>query len=262
MQRQVDGITLAYDVQGNGPWLLLCHSLGMNREIWFQQVPEFARNYRVLTYDARGHGESSKPPGPYSYELLAEDLRKLLAAEGVERAAVVGLSLGGNTAQALASSHPELVAALVLSDTTAWYGPEGEKNWETRARDLEERGFETIIDFQLTRWFTDDYRAAHPDLMKRFAGWLTANDLAAYTACQRALGKGDLREAVARITCPTLITVGEGDYATPPVMAQDLNARIAGSELVILPSARHFSPVEQAERFNAAVLDFLARAGY
>ncbi len=262
MERVVNGVRLSYEVTGSGPWLVLAHSLGMRGEQWYQQTPAFAQHYRVLTYDARGHGSSEKPPGPYSFELFAEDLYQLLRAEGVQRTAAVGLSLGGNTVQALAAAHPDLVQALVLSDTTAWYGPQGQQSWEARAREVEEKGMAGIRDFQLTRWFTDPFRESQTQLLERFAGWLTANDPAAFMASQRALGAGDLRDVVGKITCPTLIIVGEEDYATPPAMAEDLHNRIKGSELMIFSSARHFTPVEQAERFNQTVLDFLARAGY
>jgi 3-oxoadipate enol-lactonase len=262
VEREVNRVRLSYEITGTGPWLVLAHSLGMRGEQWYQQVPVFAQQYRVLTYDARGHGNSEKPQGPYSFELLAEDLYQLLQAEGIEQTAAVGLSLGGNTVQALAAAHPDLVQALVLSDTTAWYGPQGQQNWEARAREVEEKGMAGIRDFQLTRWFTDPFRASHPELLERFAGWLTANDPAAFMASQRALGAGDLRDAVGAITCPTLIVVGEEDYATPPEMAQELRDRIPRSELVVFSSARHFSPVEQADLFNGTVLEFLARVGY
>lgn len=262
MERTVDGFRLAYDRVGQGECLVLCHSLGMNREMWFQQVPAFADRYQVFTFDARGHGQSDKPAGPYSIEAMAEDLYKLLRAEGVDRAAVVGLSMGGNTAQALAAAHPEFVRALVLADTTAWYGPEAEKNWEQRAREVETKGIGSIVEIQLGRWFSDGFRASRLDLMSRFSAWLSANDVAGYTATQRALGKVDLRGELERVTCPTLVVVGEHDPATPPSMAEDLHARISGSQLLVLPGARHMSPVEQPERFNAAVLEFLAASGY
>lgn len=262
MERQVNGITIAYDKTGTGPCVALCHSLGMNRQLWFQQVPVFAQRYQVLTFDARGHGESSKPPGPYSIEMMAEDLYQLLVAEGVERVAVVGLSMGGNIAQAMAVTHPEMVQALVLADTTAWYGPEAERNWEQRAKDVEARGLAAIVEVQLGRWLSEGYRAAHPEVAARLANWLVANDIASYTASQRALGRVDLRAQVERISCPTLIIVGEDDPATPPDMARDLNRRIKGSQLLVLPQALHMSPVEMPDQFNRAVLDFLAGIGF
>ena len=99
-----------------------------------------------------------------------------------------------------------------------------------RAREVQEKGMAGIRDFQLTRWFTDPFRETHPELLERFAGWLTANDPAAFMASQRALGAGDLRDVVGKITCPTMVIVGEEDYATPPEMAQDLRDRIPRSE--------------------------------
>jgi 3-oxoadipate enol-lactonase len=262
MQREVNGITLTYDVKGDGPWLVFAHSLGMTKDLWSQQVGVFSQRYRVLTYDARGHGQSSKPPGPYSYELLGADLYELLTGLDITSAAVVGLSLGGNTAQVLAAQHPDLVKALVLSDTTVWYGPDGEKNWQARADDVRAKGLAEIIDFQLTRWFSDAFRSVRPDVVDRCRKWLIENDPAAYMEAQGALGRGDLRESTKQISCPTLITVGEGDYATPPAMAEDLHQRIAGSQLKILPGARHFSPIESAAQFNAVVSVFLSRVGY
>lgn len=262
MQRQVNDITLAYDKTGNGPALVLCHSLGMNRKMWFQQVPAFSQRYQVLTFDARGHGESSKPAGPYTIEQMGEDVYGLLKAEGITRTAVFGLSMGGNTAQAIAVNHSDLVQALILCDTTAWYGADAEKNWEARASEVAASGMASIINFSLSRWFSDGFRASRPDLMKQLADWLTANDVGGYTATQRALGKIDLRGRVDNISCPTLVIVGEHDPATPPAMARDLHERIKGSKLLVLPEAKHMSPVERADDVNKAVLEFLAQAGY
>ena len=124
------------------------------------------------------------------------------------------------------------------------------------------QGLEGVVDFQVTRWFTDAFRAAHPEIAERFIGYLTANDPKCFMAAQRALGAGDLRTSTAGISCPTLVLVGEEDYATPLPMAEDLHQRIKGSELRVLERARHLSPVEQPELFNGFVLDFLKRAGY
>jgi len=95
VDREVNGVRLTYEITGAGPWLVLAHSLGMRGKLWYQQVPLFAQQYRVLTYDARGNGNSEKPAGPYSFELLAGDLYQLLLAEGIAQTAAVGLSLGG-----------------------------------------------------------------------------------------------------------------------------------------------------------------------
>ncbi|HZU07344.1 MAG TPA: alpha/beta fold hydrolase [Chloroflexota bacterium] len=257
----VDGIRLNYVSVGEGRPLVLAHSLGMDRTIWAAQERHFSPRYRVLTVDARGHGASDRPPGPYTVEQFGEDLYGLLRAVGVERAVIAGLSMGGMAAQALASAHPDAVEALILMDTTCWYGENGPREWEERARLAEEKGLAALLDFQLQRWFTDRTRAERKELIEHVTRVFLANDVAAYAASCRALGRMDLREALAKIRCPTLILVGEEDYATPPAMAEELHRRIAGSELVVLPGVRHLSALEAPEVVNQHIERFLAGLG-
>jgi 3-oxoadipate enol-lactonase len=259
MQAKVDGVQLYYEVAGNGRTLAFAHSLGMDHTLWEAQQRHFGSNYRVLTFDARGHGASDKPPGPYSVERFGEDFYGVLKAAGVERAVVVGLSMGGMAAQALAAAHPEVVDGLVLADTTCWYGETAVQDWEPRAVAAEEKGLASLIDFQLTRWFSDRTRAEQPDVVEAARRVFLANDVPGYAAACRALGAMDLRGKIDKITCPTLILVGEEDYATPPAMAEDLNRRIAGSEMVVLPGIRHLSAVEAPGVVNPHIERLLAR---
>jgi 3-oxoadipate enol-lactonase len=261
MQAQVDSIQLYYETAGQGRTIAFAHSLGMDHTLWDAQHRQFSGQYRVLTYDARGHGASHKPPGPYSVERFGEDFYCVLRAAGVERAVVVGLSMGGMAAQALAAAHPEAVEALVLADTTCWYGESAVQDWEPRAVAAEEKGLASLIDFQLTRWFSDRTRADRPDLVEHARRVFLANDVAGYAAACRALGAMDLRGKIDGVRCPTLILVGEEDYATPPAMAEDLHRRIAGSEMVVLPGVRHLSAVEAPEVVNAHVSRLLGTLG-
>jgi 3-oxoadipate enol-lactonase len=262
VRAKVDGIELNYTVTGEGRALALAHSLGMDGTLWDAQVRHFGGQYRVLTYDARGHGASDKPPGPYSVERFGEDFYGVLRAAGIERAVVVGLSMGGMAAQALAAAHPEAVEALVLADTTCWYGENATREWEPRAVAAEENGLASLVDFQLTRWFADRTRAEQQDVCDHATRVFLANDIAAYAASCRALGAMDLREKTASIRCPTLILVGEEDYATPPAMAEDLHQRIPGSEMVVLPGVRHLSTVEAPEVVDAHIERLLGRLGH
>ncbi|HLH22922.1 MAG TPA: alpha/beta fold hydrolase [Chloroflexota bacterium] len=259
MQAQVDGVQLYYQTVGDGRTLAFAHSLGMDHSLWAAQERDFADCYRVLTFDARGHGASDKPPGPYSVEQFGEDFYGVLRAAGVERAVVIGLSMGGMAAQALAAAHPEAVEALVLADTTCWYGETAAQDWEPRARAAEEKGLASLLDFQLTRWFADRTRAERPDLVEQARRVFLANDVAAYAASCRALGAMDLRRKTDTIRCPTLVLVGAEDYATPPAMAEDLHRRIPGSELVVLPGVRHLSAVEAPEVVDAHITRLLGR---
>ena len=260
METQVDGIRLVYDVVGDGPVIVFAHSLGMDRTLWSAQVDHFKDRYRVLTVDARCHGASDKPPGPYSVERFGEDLYGVLRTAGVDRATVVGLSMGGMAAQALAIAHPEVVAGLVLADTTCHY-PGGQADWEQRARTAEEKGLPSMVNFQLDRWYSDRTRAEQADLLERSRRVFLANDVAAYAATCRALGAMDLREGVKGIRCPTLILVGDEDYATPVALAEDLRDRIPGSEMVVMPGVRHLSPWEAPDVVNPHIERLLARVG-
>ena len=259
MKAQVDGIQLEYTVTGSGRAIAFAHSLGMDHTLWSAQERHYSPRYRVLAFDGRGHGASDKPPGPYSVEQFGEDFYGLLRAAGVDRAVVVGLSMGGMAAQALAAAHPEAVEALVLCDTTCWYLESGPQDWEVRARTAEEKGLEALVDFQLQRWFADRTRAEQPALVEHARRVFLANDVAAYAATCRALGAMDLRGKVETIRCPTLVVVGEEDYATPPSMGEDLQRRIAGSELVVLPGVRHLSAWEAPETVNGHIDRLLAR---
>jgi 3-oxoadipate enol-lactonase len=261
MQAKVDGVQLYYEMVGNGRTIAFAHSLGMDHTLWDAQQRHFRDGYRVLTFDARGHGASDKPPGPYSVERFGEDFYGVLRAAGVERAVIVGLSMGGMAAQALAAAHPDVVEALVLADTTCWYGETAAQDWEPRAVAAEEKGLASLLDFQLTRWFSDRTHAERPDLIEHARRVFLANDVAAYAASCRALGAMDLRGEVDGIRCPTLILVGEEDYATPPAMAEELHRRIAGSELVVLPGVRHLSAVEAPTVVNDHIGRLLSRLG-
>lgn len=262
MQAQVDGVRLNYRLVGEGPVLAFAHSLGMDLTQWEQQERYFEGRYRVLSYDARGHGASDKPPGPYSIEQFGEDFYGLLRALGIGRAVAIGMSMGGMAAQALAVAHPDAVAALVLLDTTCWYLEDGPQQWEARAKAAQEQGLSSLIDFQLQRWFSDRTRAENPGLVERAKQVFLANDVAAYAASCRALGALDLRGKVESIRCPTLIVVGEEDYATPVSMSEDLHRRIPNSELVVLPGVRHLSAMEAADPVNAQIERFLQRIGW
>ncbi len=259
MKAQVNGIQIEYEVTGAGRAIAFAHSLGMDHTLWGAQVRHYSPRYRVLTFDGRGHGASDKPPGPYSVEQFGEDFYGVLRAAGVDRAVVVGLSMGGMAGQALAAAHPEAVEALVLCDTTCWYLESGPQDWDVRARTAEEKGLAALVDFQLQRWFAERTLTEQPALVEHARRVFLANDVAAYAASCRALGAMDLRGKVETIRCPTLIVVGEEDYATPPSMAEDLHRRIAGSELVVLPKVRHLSAWEAPETVDGHIDRLLAR---
>jgi 3-oxoadipate enol-lactonase len=152
---------------------------------------------------------------------------------------------------AFAAAYPSRTAALGLVDTTAWYGADAPKQWAERADKAVQTGLSSLIDFQVTRWFGDAFRASRRDVVQQSVDVFLRNDVKAYAETCRMLGRCDLRVALPRLTMPTAVVVGEEDYATPVAMAQALHRGIAGSSLTVLPGGRHLTPLEQPERVAA-----------
>jgi 3-oxoadipate enol-lactonase len=240
--------------------VVLVHSLAMDRTFWRPVAERLAARASVLTYDCRGHGQSGKSAPAKTVAVHADDLADLLDHLRWPAALVAGASMGGCISLAFAIAHPARVAALGLIDTTACYGPDAPKSWEQRATAALTSGLSALIDFQLTRWFGEKFRAAHPEVVRASVDVFLRNDVAAYADTCRMLGACDLRPGLAAIKVPTAIVVGEEDYATPVAMAQALNTGIANSTLTILPGARHLTPLERPADIAAALETLLQRS--
>ena len=249
------GTELFYDLNGpeGAPVVAFSNSIGTTLELWDAQVSALSDRYRVLRYDARGHGRSPVVGGRTTMEDLADDLAGLLDALGVERAHVVGLSLGGMTAQAFAVRHPGRLEGLVLMGTSA-HLPTG---WDERAALVREKGMGAIVDAVLTRWFTPPFLQGHPERVAPLRERFLAVDREGYAACCEAIRDMDLRGSNAAIQARTLIVAGADDPATPLAMMEDIRARIPDAEMVVLPRAAHIMNVERPEAVNRYLAAFL-----
>ncbi|TAM60114.1 alpha/beta fold hydrolase [bacterium] len=256
-----DGVWLSTTVRVHpnpaAPKVVLIHSLALDRFVWEAVAQRLSAECTVLTYDCRGHGDSSKSTGPYSVEQFADDLATLFAALGWEQAAVAGCSMGGGVALAFAGRHPRLMRALTLVDTTAWYGPDAPARWEERALKAEREGIASLVEFQRKRWFTEGFLDTHEAVVARCVRTFLANDIGAYAATCRMLGAMDLRPLLGTIRVPTAILVGEEDYATPPAMAGALHVGIANSTLTVVPKGRHLLPLEHPDPVAQAITSLL-----
>jgi 3-oxoadipate enol-lactonase len=230
------------------PRVALIHSLALDRSVWDGVVEQLQDEAEILTFDCRGHGRSPRTSGPYTTQLFARDLADLLDHVGWDKALIAGCSMGGNVAQAFAAAYPRRTTALGLIDTTAWYGPDAPARFKERADTARTQGLRSMIDFQLTRWFSDDFRARHPRVLERTTGIFVANDVECYAASCELLGAADARPQLGSFTMPTAVVVGEEDFATPVVMARHLHEAIPQSTLSIIPGARHLTPIEFPDR--------------
>jgi pimeloyl-ACP methyl ester carboxylesterase len=251
-----NNITMHYEEAGQGEPLLLLHGLGSSSDDWELQIPVFAQHYRVIAPDARGHGRSDKPPGPYSVPLMAADALGLLDALGVASAHVVGLSMGGMVAFQLAVDCPERVRSLVIVNSGPALVPRTVNDrLRVRQRLLLARLFSPARSgkFISRRLFPKpEQEEARVQLIERWA----RNDPAAYRASMRALVGWSVLDRVGAIRCPVLVISGDRDY-TPAEAKREYTARIPGARLVVFADSGHATPIDQAERFNEMVLEFL-----
>ncbi|MEQ8698066.1 MAG: alpha/beta hydrolase [Bauldia litoralis] len=250
-----DGCGLAYsiltDAGPEAPRLALVHSLAMDRHFWDGVADSLSDSASILALDCRGHGESDKPAGPYSAERFGDDLAAVLDAAGWKDAVVAGSSMGGCVALAFAARHPGRTRGLGLIDTTAWYGDDAPDAWAGRATKAQSGGMAALIDFQVSRWFSDAFRESRRDVVEAAISTFLRNDVEAYAATCHMLGACDLRATLPGIAAPTRVIVGEEDYATPVAMATVLRDGIPGAEMTVLGGVRHFTPLECPDRIAA-----------
>jgi 3-oxoadipate enol-lactonase len=262
MKVEANGIHINYRIDGpeGAPWVTMSNSLATTHRMWDAQMAAFTQRYRVLRYDKRGHGETDVPPGPYSFELLADDALALLDALGIARTHFVGLSMGGMTGMTMALRRPSVLQTLVLCDTTS-KDPLGDPAlWQQRIDAVTAAGsMEAMVESTVGRFLTPATVAGRPERADAVRAMVRATPMAGYIACCQAIAKLNLTHRLPEISIPTMVVVGADDPATTVEMARTIHTGIAGSELVILKDAAHLSNLEQPEAFNEAVLGFLAR---
>ena len=259
MRIKANGIWMNYELSGKkgAPVVALSHSLSCNLLMWNPQIDALNPYFQVLRYDTRGHGNTDAPSGSYTLELLAEDAVGLLDALDMDRVAFVGLSMGGMIGQCLALNYPHRLKSLVLCDTASVIPAEAQPVWQERLDKVSTKGMEAIYEETLERWFTPAFLRREPPMVKLIREQILATSVAGYVGCGEAIRRLNYLDRISRIKTPTLIIVGEDDPGTPVSAAKAMHERILGSSLVVLPSARHLSNVEQTEAFNAALLKFL-----
>lgn len=239
----------------SAPVVVLSNSLGSTHRMWDAQIPALERDFRVVRYDTRGHGGSPVPAGPYSIDDLADDLIALLDRLGVERAHLVGLSLGGMTVMRVASRNPERVQRIALLCTGAQLPPS--QAWTDRTALVREQGSPAVAGAVVERWFTPAYLEAHPDKRSAYEAMVGSTSAEGYAGCCEAIAELDLREELSTITAPTLAIAGEEDPATPPAKLEEIVARIPGATLLTVPQSAHLANAEQPDIITPAILEHL-----
>ncbi len=250
-------IALNVTVTGDrrAPPLVLAHPLGANLRVWDAIAPALAEKFYLVRFDARGHGSSATPAGPYVLADLGDDVLALMDDLGLARARFLGLSMGGAIGQWLMIHAPGRLEKLVLANTASHFPDAG--GWNARIRTARESGMKALAPGVLQRWLTPEFTAQKPDVAQEIDKMLRAGDPRGYAASCSALRDADLRDAIrAAPSLPVLVIVGESDGSTPPERGAALAASLKDARLVRLPSA-HLSCVEAESAFLDAVMSFL-----
>jgi 3-oxoadipate enol-lactonase len=252
-----DGVRLAYRLDGGDDkrTIVLSNSIGTTLRMWDEQIPALTRHFRVLRYDARGHGASSVPAGPYAVARLGQDVLELMDAVDTATAHFVGLSLGGIVGQWLALHAPTRIDRLVLSNTAPWLGPAN--RWEEPiAQVMQAEDMTSTAENFLRNWFPAQWLAKQRPEVEKFRAMLLATNRHGLAGSWAAVQEADMRDDLARITRPTLVIGGEHDTVTAAQYSVQMADAIPGARLLMLPAV-HLSNVEFPETFNDEVVKFL-----
>ena len=249
----------SYLQTGEGSTIVLIHGVGLNKEMWGGQIVGLAPRFQVVAYDMLGHGASDNPPADSSLESYASQLAELLDHLAIERATVVGFSMGGLVARAFALAYPERLDGLVILNSVFNRSEEQRAGVMARTLQAAEFGPNANAENALARWFSNEYRAANPAQIEAIRLTLAANDPQGYLTTYQLFATQDLygSDALGRIQVPTLIATGELDPGSTPEMARQLAARIPGATVRVLAEQRHMMAVESPRMVNQMLLEFL-----
>jgi pimeloyl-ACP methyl ester carboxylesterase len=257
----VGGTKINYiDTGGDGTPVVLLHAFPLNAGQWSQQIDALSDRFRFIAPDLKGFGGSDAPDdeGAYTMDSYADEVKGVLDAAGVDKAVVVGLSMGGYIALALWRRHPDVFAGLVLADSRAEADPpEGIEKRTNQQGQVREQGTAGLIEGLAGALLGETTRTNKPDVVENTKN-LMDNPPAGFVGALEAMkGRPDSTENLASINVPTQVIVGENDGVTPPDASRKLHEHIGGSTLVVLPDAGHLSNLEAPDAFNGALGEFL-----
>lgn len=252
----LENISLYYEEAGAGEPLVLLHGLGSNGRSWEYQIAPFSEHFRVIVPDVRGHGRSTKPPGPYSVTQFSKDIFALLDHLQVDQFHLVGLSMGGMIGFQMAVEKPERLKSMIVVNSGPELIPQGLKEkWQIWQRKLITRfvSMEKIAEIIGGRLFPESDQA---ELKEKFIQQMGGNDPKAYKAATNALLGWSVSNQLDRIDFPVLVVSADNDY-TPVAFKEAYMHQLPTSKLHVVENSRHATPVDQPEAFNTAVLQFL-----
>ena len=258
MNVRLNGISLAYSDRGSGLPFIFLHAFPLNRTMWRPQEDALSSQFRIITVDLRGHGDSDAPLWHYTLDQAAEDVRALMDHLSIRQAVFVGLSMGGYILFALYRKYPDRVKGMVFADTRAQADtPEGREARFQLAQIAYRNGAAAVADIMIPKLLSPATVTTRPDLVRTVRAMIEGTQVSGIAGDLMAMAeRPDSTPFLEGITCPAHIIVGELDQATPPSEAKLMADRIPGSRLTLIPNAAHLANLEQPEAFNRIVQDF------
>ena len=262
MKIMANGISMNYELVGSGKCLTLIHGAGDNLNAWFNQVPAFSQHYRVLTYDVRGYGQTELPDGEITSELLVDDLYAILKALNISETFLLGHSMGGAITRQFTLTHPEMVKALILSNSggAARLSEEDLRQLEARRQaqieTIKKEGMEAVVKDRFILIFSPGFVEKNPDTVEWYKSVFLQNKPERYLRMMQRMGRFSISSDLSKITCPTLVIGGEYDFGGQQY-AKATQEAILGSQLKVFPTG-HAPAIEVPWEYNETVLTFLA----
>jgi len=257
--KSINGIAIHYRDEGprDAPVIVFSNSLGTDFRIWdglIAVLNERGLNARFIRYDKRGHGLSDAPAQPYRMDDHVSDLASLLDELNVANAVIFGLSVGGLIAQGIYAKRPDLVRAIVLSNTAHKIG--NDEMWNGRIADVNSGGIQSVADVILERWFSPEYRGGDNADFAGYSNMLIRTTVDGYCGTSAAIQNCDYTNEAAAISVPTLLIGGSNDGSTPPDLMRSTHQLIPGSILHIIDGPGHLPCIECPDKTADVFLDF------
>jgi len=248
-------VDLHWREDGNpqGPPVVFANSLGTDTRLWDALLPLLPQHLKLIRFDKRGHGLSSNPAGRYTMDELVDDAEQLLDHLHIKSCIFIGLSIGGMIGQSLAAKRPDLIKAMVLSNTAAKMGER--LDWNLRIARVESGGMACMSDAILSRWFSAAFLKTSEAI-----GWrhlLQRTPASGYVACCHALANADLSEQTATLKLPVMGIAGTEDGASPPDVVEATIKLIKHASFHVIEGAGHLPCVEKPDEYAALVCQFI-----
>ena len=254
-----DGTNFTFSGPDPAPVVVLIHGLGLNKDCWQWMIPDLKDSYRVLSYDLYGHGDSSDPVTEPSLSLFSKQLKDLLDYCKIQKAVIIGFSLGGMVARHFAQDAPQKSQGLVILHSPHKRSNSAQAAILKRVDQARTMGPQSTVEAALERWFTDPFRQANPKLMNKIRQWVMANRKEVYHTIYKVLATGidEIVKPNPALMCPSLVITGDQDFGNGPEMAFAISAEIPGAKTLVLPALRHMALAESPKAVNKPIRDFL-----